>query len=61
MKTLLNGAFGLASASGTWLVGTMEHLESGFRLLGVIAGSLAACLSLAIAWRNWRKRPAKAS
>jgi hypothetical protein len=55
MRNVINGVFGIASGAFAWVVGSMEHVESAFRFIGVVAGSIAACVSLAVAIRSWRK------
>lgn len=51
----INGGIGLASAACSWIVGSMEAVQAVFQFVGVVAGSLAAVVSLMIAYRQWRR------
>lgn len=54
-RTIVNGVLGLASGSAAWLIGAMQHIEATFRFVGVVAGGLCACMSLAMMVRSWRR------
>lgn len=56
---IINCTVSLASGAGAWFIGAMQNIEATFRFIGVVAGSLTACVTFALAIRKWRAKSEK--
>ncbi len=57
-----NGAIGTVAGLWTWIISRVQDISPLIQFIGMTAGALTACVSLAIAIRSWRAgRNAKSS